>query len=130
MREMTIRAYMVKTNKKEHGEYKEIIPQLIIGEKILIERDDLLSNMSETDLIDFLLIKGHDYTNDDLCGSIELTIDDWEEIKKQFRNTNAEYSKLTQEMVQKMVYKYKEFFQMIDMIFKMGEADYIEFECK
>ncbi len=104
---MTIRAYMVKTNKKEHGEYKEIIPQLIIGEKILIERDDLLSNMSETDLIDFLLIKGHDYTNDDLCGSIELTIDDWEEIKKQFRNTNAEYSKLTQEMVQKMVYKYK-----------------------
>lgn len=127
---MTIRAYMVKTNEKEHGAYKEVIPQLIIGEKVLIERDDIVSNMSETDLMDFLLIKGHDYTNNDLCGSIEFTIDDWEEVKNQFRNIDGEYSKLTQEMVQKIVYKYREFFQMIDTIFKMGDADYIEFECK
>ena len=127
---MAVRAYMVKQKQKGKCICKEIIPILEIGEDVILDRDDIFSFHGESDLAAFLQEKGHDYTNGDNGGTLEFTQDDWEEVKKQFQNTENEYDEKTQEHVRNIVYKYKDFFQMIDYTFKMGETDYIEFECR
>ena len=106
---MSIRAYLMKT------EYKEIDGQTWHRHV----HEYLWNNWQDHEIWDELMRYADDYTNNDCVGSIEIAIDKWEGLKRNYEEGDED--------LRKVVDEYKDVFMRLDTEFKLGE-DWVTIE--
>ena len=115
---MSIRAYIVT----------ETNTITVDGKEYTHEETEYLYNLWQNPEITELLFKGFadDYTNDDFCGEICISVDQWDDFKEAYiENDIIVHINQIKMTIHEVVQEHKEVFQTIDAIFKQGNWEVI-----
>lgn len=95
--------------------------KIIDGKKYKYEKEEFLYSLwNHSDITKALLYFGNDYTNDDWVGEIHITLDKWDDFKREY---------MIDKKLRKLVNENKKIFQTIDEAMKYNGYEVI-LKCK